>query len=283
MRSRSHTQRDTSFKWHLLIGFLVLLSITIVAVSLYYLTRLSQVTITEVEVSGGETIALEEVKRDVQDELQGTYFRIIPRSFAFLYPHDSIMNTLSAIPRMYDISVERTSFKSLSISFKEYIPHALWCTESTENQTCYFVSPEGYAFAEAPHLKGGSLIRHSVEGVTEITPGNVIDVQTLTKIDDFILRVEQELGFRITELLHKKNGDIYFSVNGGGAIYVAESKDFGTTFENLKSVLVSKEFKHIHPGNFKYIDARFDNKVFVNERMNDPVSTTTASTTNLSE
>ncbi len=89
----------------------------------------------------------------------------------------------------------------------------------------------------------------------------------IQSIDAFIKRAAEELDFRISSLVHTKDGDIRFTINGGGMIFVAKGKDYNETFENLKSVLASKEFKHIKPGNFNYIDARFSNKIFVKEGM----------------
>jgi hypothetical protein len=105
----------------------------------------------------------------------------------------------------------------------------------------------------------------------------VIQKELLSDIDTFLARVEHDLGLRITTVTHKKNGDLEFFINGGGSILVSGERDFQITFENLGAVLASKEFKHLKPGNFRYIDVRFENKIFVNEEL--ILSTTTATST----
>ena len=115
----------------------------------------------------------------------------------------------------------------------------------------------------------------AAEGLTEIKKGIVIAPTKLEEINTFLKRSEELLGLRMTSLLHKSNGDVEFFVNGGGSILISSDKDMNETFENLQAVLVSDAFKHIAPGNFKYIDVRFTNKAFVNES----VGTTTESTT----
>jgi hypothetical protein len=41
---------------------------------------------------------------------------------------------------------------------------------------------------------------------------------------------------------------------------------------------MSEEYRHLKPGNFQYVDVRFDTKVFVNEHIAPLVSTTATST-----
>ncbi len=274
--ARARGRRDTqhTFVWQILRGVLRLSAIAAVLGLTWYITRLPFFTLTEVTVSGGETISHEEIRTQVLQELQGAYFLIIPKRFSYLYPEERIYEVLTKNSRMYDITLMRTDRHTLSVSFKEYVPYALWCGYSASTSPCYFVTEQGYAFAEAPVLHGGALPRHIREDVDEMQIGNMQTEKSLTKIDAFMQRVENELGFRIASVLHKKNGDIELSINGGGAIFVSGKKDLNAAFDNLTSVLASDEFTHIEPGNFKYIDVRFENKVFVNEKLVEESTTT---------
>lgn len=282
-RIRNQTLQEVSFQRQLLKGFLRLVIIGVVMALIYYATRLNAVTITEVRIVGGETISHDEVRSRVTDELKGTYFLIVPKQFAFLYPRNRIEEVLKKVPRMYDIKVSRASRTALSVSFDEYIPHALWCVAGNVDVPCYFMTSDGYAFAPAPNLVGGTLTRHSIEGATSITEGVVIEAEQLHAVDTFIARAQEESNFRITSLIHKENNDVEFMINGGGMIYVTPDNDLESTFENLKSVLASEEFRHIKPGNFKYIDLRFENKVFVNETLETIDTATTTEVLSLPE
>lgn len=275
VRTRGTASREISFGRQIFKGILRLIFIALVFVLVWYITRLQIFTLQEITVEGGETISHDEVRAQVIDELNGTYFLIIPKRFIYLYPHDRIMEVLEKVPRAHTIVVTRSAGNTLSVSFKEYIPHALWCLQENKNMPCLFLDKTGFAFAEAPLLRGGSFVRHSVEGVDELKPREMFPEHNLNDLDVFIERAESELQLRVTSLFHKKNGDIELSVNGGGVILISKGRNYQVTFDNLKSVLTSKEFKHIEPGNFNYVDVRFENKVFVNEEM----STSTASTT----
>ncbi|MFZ2253114.1 MAG: hypothetical protein WAW13_03000 [Minisyncoccia bacterium] len=281
-RGRASSVAVPNFKLQIFWGVLRLVLIAFCGVLVWYVTRLEFFTIASVEVSGGETISHEEIRIRMLDELKGAYFLIIPKRFTYLYPHDRMIEVLEKNQRMHSVVVERTERTTLSVSFMEYIPYALWCSAESSSTPCYFLTSDGYAFTEAPELIGGTLVRHSVEGIEEIKEGTVIDVKELRAIDTFIERAKNELGFRITSLVHTKDKDIQFLINGGGSILVSKGKDLTVTFDNVKSVLESKEFKHIKPGNFNYIDARFNNKIFVKEAM-DSVGTTTEEVLDLPE
>jgi hypothetical protein len=274
IRTRAPQSVDTSFKRQFFKGFLRMLGIAVLLGVTFYVTHLQAFTITTVEVSGGETISHDTVRARVMDELNTNYFHIIPKRFTYLYPHDRISASLQSIPRIHDVFISRASETKLEVTFEEYIPYALWCVEGQDDKPCYFLNSEGYAFTEAPVLRGGALVRHAIEGLSEISQGHVIDKAKLTDIDTFIALIRDKLNFRVATVVHRKSGDYEFVLGGGGAIYTSHDINVQTTFANLHSVLTSKEFEHIKPSNFKYIDVRFGNKIFVNEEMNEATTTT---------
>lgn len=260
------------------IAFLSLTSLF--GVFIWYVTRLPAFTIKEIQVRGGETISHEEVRTEVENELRGEYLRLVPHRFAFWYPHDAIVETLERIPRIHAITVERKGRTQLDVVFSEYAPFALWCVPLTLTPDCYFLDENGFAFAPSPALSGGSLVRHTFEDRTVLEVGQVIPSKTFAEVHTFLEKLSSELSLRVTDVFHTKDNDLYVSVNGGGEIRIAGGDSLDAVFENLKSVLASKDFKHLEPGNFQYIDLRFGNKIFVNEEEL-KVATTTSTTTEL--
>lgn len=279
IEARHGRERRSDFAWQVFRGVVRLGIIGIFIGMTWYVTRIPALTIGEVSIDGGETISHDFIRDQVETEFTGAYLLIVPKRFAYLYPHDRIVEVLEGIPRVHGVTVERTSLKSLHVSFEEYIPYALWCSDN-EQVPCWFISESGYSFIEAPILHGGTLVRHIAEGLSEIEEGQVIDVNRLRLIYHFIDRLSNELTLRVASVLYRENGDIEFSISGGGQILVSGNKDFEMTFENLKTVLGSPEFKHLAPGKFQYVDVRFENKVFVNEELQTE-SMTTATTTPL--
>ena len=53
--------------------------------------------------------------------------------------------------------------------------------------------------------------------------------------------------------------------------------------DNLLTLVGSEEFSHLAPGNFQYLDLRFNTRVFVNEELPNDTSTPTSTSTADSE
>lgn len=278
IRTRSSPERR-SFLWQIFRGVIRLSILFLVGAVVWYVTRLPFFSLDTIHVSGGETISHDDITMLVSQELRGAYFLIVPKKFTYLYPQDRIHDVLAQNQQLYDIEVLRTSRNELSVRFKEYIPHALWCSDSGTDSYCYYITESGHAFAKAPTLVGGSFVRHITEGQSEVREGEKISKEELARIDTFIQALSRNYGFRVSAVVHKNNGDITFGVNGGGELFVTGGKSFDTVLENIGSILASSEFSHIKPGNFKYIDMRFDNKVFVNESLGETSTTTEAGST----
>ncbi len=255
-------------------GVFSIVIVILVVAAIWYLTRLSGVTIVDVAVRGGETISHEVVRSKIKDELKGTYWRVIPYTFSYLYPHDRIVDVISATPRIHDVIVERTSRTKLAVSFEEYLPAGLWCMTTDENADCYFLDERGFAFSPAPPLRGGTLTRHVIEGKTAFKEEQILTPELFAMTKEFAERLATELNLRVTNITHSTEGDSTYHINGGGDLFVTTEINIEETLKNLRAILESKEFNHLEPGNFRYIDLRFGGKIFVNEEL-EPVSTTT--------
>ena len=166
--------------------------------------------------------------------------------------------------RIHNITVERTDGKKLLVSFDEYVPQALWC-EAVDSDNCLFLDHTGYAFSTAPKLSGGTFLRFVLSGETGILG------QTLTEIEAYdslhaLVQLLGEHGWYVSYVEIDQVGDAFLKVVGGGEFKITISQPPVETVDNLLVVLSADEFLHIKPGNFQYIDLRFGNKVFVNEK-----------------
>jgi cell division septal protein FtsQ len=259
------------------VGVAIFSFLGLMVAGLWYGTRVSFLTITDIAVEGGETIPHDVVKKIVTETLTGTYIGIIPRQFAWWYPEDEIIQNISQIPRMKDPVVTRESGRALSVRFSEYEPYALWCAERSSDN-CLFVDKSGYAFGVAPKLSGGAFLRYRTLG-REMQVGTVMaerpDIDTMEK---FVALVEDNLQFSITQIETDTVGDVFYILAGGGELKATLRDDATTVFDNLRAILASDEFKDVRPGNFQYIDLRFGNKVFVNEEVG-AVASSSATTT----
>jgi hypothetical protein len=276
-RSRRRSEAPSLLK-RILIGFAVCSLVAVVGVSIYYVTRLPAFTLTHVDVSGGETVPHMVVEKVVREALTGTYLKLIPRSFSLLYPEALVLRTVTGIPRVKDVSLSTTGTR-LSVSFTEYEPYALWCTLGDE--TCQFLDQAGYAFAQVRGLSGGAFVRHITPSSTPTTHTEAFDSGDFRRLNEFIARAETELSLRVTQVKYVEGADLILEMSGGSRLLIRQSESYDEVFENLLSVLESEAFKNLTPGNFSYIDLRFGNKIFVNDR--DPQSEATTTKNEMEE
>lgn len=275
--SRSSRRSEPTQRRHILWGIFSCVLVVLLVVALWHLTRLNAVTIGDIRVEGGETIPHTLVEDTVSSVLQGSYMKIIPYRFSFFYPHDSVAEAVTALPKVKESTVERNGTE-LTVSFSEYVPYALWCLME-DDTNCFYIDETGYAFAPGPRLEGGALVRHIIETETEMNRKQVFEPTALRALHAFFISLEDDMHFRVTEVVYTREGDLIVRIGGGGEIRLRNDGAYEVVYENLKTILASEEFSHLEPGNFWYIDLRFGNKVFVNEEIpSTDIGTSTATT-----
>lgn len=271
--------------WQVGIGLVLLLITAALVTGIWYGSRVERLTISEVEIIGGETIPHDTIRQMADETLTGSYYQLVPKRFAWTYPEEEIVARISRVERIKNVSVERVSGRKVVIAFEEYVPVALWCA-SLDTQECLFLDHTGYAFAPAPKLQGAAFLRYSdtnseVTVATDAFAGDFID-----RTSELVAAAYNELGLNIRQVVKTGPEDVEYYVAGGGVIKASLRIPAQETFENLVTILESKEFAHLEPGNFKYIDLRFGNKVFVNEEVaptsDDNGATTSPATTTTS-
>jgi cell division septal protein FtsQ len=239
-------------------GVGVFSTVALILTAIWYGTRVSALTITEVTVSGGETISHDVLRERVEQQLTGTYLRLVPRTFAYTYPRQDIMASLADIPRIKEITLTRTSGTAIHITFTEFISDALWC----EVRDCYFIDDTGYAFATAPSLQGGAFVRFSNER-TPAVGESVMTENDYVTIKQFISLL-RTIQYDVSAVTTDAAKDAFLMLTKGGEIRITLLESPAQLFDNLETILQSDAFSEVAPGNFKYIDLRFGNKVFVN-------------------
>jgi hypothetical protein len=272
-RNIRKSKKETSLLRQVLYGVLSIIVVVLCGVGIWNVTRLPAVTIHSVTISGGETIDHSEIRTLVETELRGSYYLLVPHRFSYMYPHDKIVDSLHTIPRIRTVTVARTDRMTIDITFSEYTPDALWCLTELDFSECYFLDENGYAFTEAPPLRGGALIRYIIEGEEILMAKTVIPQSELESVQEFFTALESEFDMRVATIVRTHDGDLKYRINGGGTLLVAGSANTSNVLQNLQSIIESKEFAHLRPGNFNYIDLRFGNKVFVNEELETATST----------
>lgn len=259
----------------LIIGSVLFILFALIVAGIWYGTRISSLTITTIDVSGGETIDPAMVKSVVSAQLAGAYLGLVPKRFAWWYPELAVYDAVHSIPRVKNPQVERTSGTTLTITFEEYVPIALWCADRTD-ANCLFIDETGYAFTAAPKLTGGALVRYHSLGAAPKIGDYLTSREYVKTMNSFMHLVARNLQFETSIVEFDSADDVFYVLVGGGEFRATLHDPAAQVFENLRTILGSKEFTHIKPGNFQYIDLRFGSKVFVNEEMKGAASSTEA-------
>lgn len=263
------------------LGLAVFAGVTLLISAVWYLTRLEAFTINTVSVSGGFTLDKEAIKQVSETQLEGAYLKIIPKRFSYFYPESNILTQVSQFERIKDVKVERISRHEVAVTFSEYVPDALWC-DIKNVKNCYFLDDLGFAFAMAPDLSGASLLRYYAsesEPENKTNPFTTLDYQNAKQLARFL----NDYGWFVTTIEINSNRDAFFTLAGGGELKTTLTLAAADTMDNLLTLVGSEEFSHLAPGNFQYLDLRFNTRVFVNEELPNDTSTPTSTSTADSE
>ena len=263
------------WRLQIVVGSILFIGITVLITATWYVTRISSLQITTVSVVGGSTIPPNEIEIVAREVLRGTYYKLVPHTFVWLYPEEQIRAQLMQVPRVKEARTYIDG-QTLTVAFEEYQPFALWCA-TPESASCLFLDAHGYAFASAPALTGSAFVRYINRQMEPAIKVSAFSDSFMHETGTLAERLEHELNLYVTHIVRTDEVDTSYFLAGGAEIKVSERMTAADTFTNLKALFSSEEFADIAAGDFHYIDLRFGDKVFVSE--SEVVATSTASTT----
>ena len=270
--------------------FLFLFGFLVICVSLVYLSRINRLNISDVEITGNQTVDTVATKSIIDDQLAGKYLWLFPKTNIFIYPKNAIKNQLEdKLKRLKDINISIVNNKTLKISVSERKALYTWCGATspiddisltsatmTDNK-CYFIDEDGYIFDEAPYFSGE--VYFKFYGLPEVSNSSDVDFNPLgsyvakNNFKQLIYFKDTLLGLKLkpVSLYLNNNGDIDVYLSSGVAnvlgpkIMVKADSDFQNVAENLEAAITTEplqsEFKNKY-SSLLYIDLRFGNKVY---------------------
>lgn len=263
------------WRFQIIIGTLLLSLLGGLLTAIWYGSRIEQLQLKEIVVIGGPTISHEEMTAAAREVLTGSYYRLIPHSFAPLYPEKALYRRLLSIPRVKQV-VLSVDGQTLTIGFDEYIPEALWCVDQ-DNDECLFLDQQGYAFATAPALVGNALVRYLSPQQTPTVRTEGFSPVYMDETLRFITTLENEFNLYVIRVIKQDDVDTLYITAGGGEIKVSNRQALSETLNNLRVIVNSEDFPAILADTFFSLDLRFGDKVFVQAIA--PSATSSASST----
>ena len=262
-RSSRKKKQSSPLKRQLFFGGSTLILLGVCMYGVWWGTAQDAVHIHEVEVSGGSTVSHDRIKEAVWNTLRGRHYLLVDRSFQYLYPEVAVREAVESVPRVHDVSVVRDGDK-LQVSFGEYEPYALWC-DTSDDETCVFLTKEGFGFDEAPRLTGGVFVRYITETASSTSNTQALSATEMLRGSTFIYALQQEFGFDVTSVTYTADGDEVYLLARGSRILRTGEDPIDDSLEKLRTIFGSEQFVHLITTPFEYIDVRFGNRVFVKE------------------
>jgi hypothetical protein len=271
-----------------LLGVLVFLGF------LVYLSRLSSLNISNIEITGNQIVDTNSIKQAIQTEMSGKYLWIFPKTDIFFYPQKAIVETLQdKFNRLENISLSIKNDKTLAVSVSERKALYTWCGTTpdvaipqsgspTTGDTCYFVDENGYIFDQAPYFSGG--VYFKFYGTPDVAipqsgspttgaadpSGSYFSQQYFKQLISF-KDILIEFGLKPVAIYVTGDQNVeVFLANQAPSTNQPQIKfklngDYENIAENLKAALTTEplqtEFKNKY-ATLQYIDLRFGNKVY---------------------
>jgi hypothetical protein len=275
-KSKKKKQREHSMLTkQILVGLSLVCVIGLLITAVWYGSRIESLQVTNVSVVGGYTIPHSYIKDIAFSQMEGTYFKLVPKTFSWTYPRKAITTQIEDMPRMKHVRIEKSSKQEITIAFEEYRPHALWC-EDAEVQRCMFLDEFGFSFSKAPELAGGVFVRYIENDRHPEEKTQAFGTDFIKQTNEFAEKLAKELDLYVVSIEKVEDLDILYTVSGGGLLKVSQMMSPEDSFKNLRSILGSEDFIHLQNGKFQYIDLRFGDKIFLNEE-DTSVATSSAS------
>jgi hypothetical protein len=253
-------------------------------IGLVFLSRIDEFNIDTIIATGNKITDTELIDEVVNNNLEGYYFYLFPKSNFLLYPKSKIKNELASKLRgLKDISFVLENTKTLAVSLSERKAEYIWCGEDlseinkkAEELLCYFIDNNGYLFDTAPYFSGDvyfkffGLLSYDEINTSNSPLGGFFSPLIFKKIVS-LKEVLSSMQIKPTSLYLKPDGDIeiYLSSNKlpPNAPKIILKSDFvlEKLFENLQAALTTEPLKSGFKNKYSsllYIDLRFGNKIY---------------------
>ncbi len=252
------------------IGFFTILFVLLFVGALVVI-RLPQVRITEVVVSGGESVVPPEpVEAIAREVMQGNYGWILPKDNSFLYPKAVIeQEVLNSFPRVKSLSMRRVGLQTLSLELILRKQVALWCGvtfTADRSAPCYSFDDTGVIF-EPSLSPGTTTIRYfgaTVGTSTTLFGTQAVREADLKKLALFFIALSGE-SYQVTDVVLLDGGMTELYLRGGGKLIVDRTQDFSVTLRNLNLLVADSGFTGRGKDGLlkvEYIDLRTNGKIF---------------------
>ncbi|KKQ45524.1 MAG: hypothetical protein US63_C0015G0010 [Candidatus Moranbacteria bacterium GW2011_GWC2_37_8] len=243
-----------------------LLLIAFIFSLIYMLFFSMQMQINNIEVVGTKDLDSQEIRHDIQQHLQGKYFKILPKNNFLFISRNRLQNYLKDnYKKIRSVNVQKKFPESINIEIDEHVALLVWCKN---NENCYLLDEDGVAYGvadfDSPELTQNNLLRINDDSNADVEIGvKVMD----TSYEQYLLGIGRAigiLGIRIEEgysTPSRMAEEIKTKSDSGFGIYFSTQFSLESAINTL-GVLLKKEISKEQLSNLEYIDLRSEYKAF---------------------
>lgn len=269
----SQKQKPKTSRRFKLYGFVL---VVLVIVGLYFLNSCAQLKISNIEISGNERIAQEEIKNLVFEQLNQKRWLFFNQENIIFFSKTAIRQKLVETYSIEEVKIKKKYPNTLDFIIKEKISVVIW-SSGGEN---YYLGLDGVALRK---MAGDEMIIESGEGGldiirSELSSGeypviydqsnnpvdigqNVVSEETISFVITLIDELKTQADFDIAHynITQPNATEIVLVTKEGWQAYFKVNDQARGQAESLISVLYNKVKNR---SSLEYIDLRFGSKVF---------------------
>lgn len=222
--------------------------------------------VSEIEISGLETLNQKEMEESARNIISGNYIGFIPKNNILFIIRNSFGEKLTEeFKKIEEIEIKKDFPNRLVVKIKERKLVLILCSQGN----CFFVDNKGYAYASvdfnSEEVRQDNLVKLIDESENPIAEGDLV---LRTSFVEFIFSIADEIkeksNIEITNEYRSKSlisEEVIIQTDKGWDIYLSSSFPIEKSARILKTIL-NKQISLKEANELEYIDLRSENKAF---------------------
>lgn len=262
--TRYHDQLKLQKRRHLMRRVLFIsLACVVVCVALFYVLFFAKFfNVTDVKVSGTETVSGEAIVVGLNYSL-AEKFLAIPKGSNMLFVRSDklVERLLSDNPKLESVVITKDYFHKLNVVVKERRSVGIWCL--TKENKCYYFDTDGVLYENAPDTSGYLLFNIKDERVRQLVLGEQVESQTWISALALARQQLTERDFQVRELVIPENSfDEFYALEGRNwRILMSINTDLEAQVKAMADFLKQK-LTTDRISQLQYVDLRIQDRIY---------------------
>lgn len=241
------------------------------------LLNLPFLRVNNVKILGQTSADSETIKEFVDGQIAGRHLGLVPKNSVFFVSKGILIRDVShKFPGLAKVEITWPDLNTLAVLITDRESKVLWCVPDLKGKKCYYLSPQGTAYQEAPSFSDSPFIE--LHGKQPIKIGDkLIDPKTLIRTTAFLNFMKSSMslwpksGLLLSRAeVYSQNDFIAFLFDSADPLWQAQilfnvDRGANNLITDFHSVIKNEKFQSdwkAGNGQLNYLDLRFPGKVF---------------------